>query len=409
MAEQSAKLERSTGGRRSVLDAVVVGGGPVGLAMALGLKQAGRSVQLVIERPPPAFQPGSEVDLRVYALAPDVLALLERLGLHERLRAQRICPYRAMQVWDAGSSARLAFDAAEYGWPELGWIVEHALLVDQLWQALKSAGVDVRELGNTQRIEWEATEEDGVWRLPELNVRTRLLLAADGAQSALRAAAGIRVSTHDYGQQALVAHVQFERSHQHTAWQRFLPEGTLALLPLADGRCSIVWSLPTAAALRRRELPEAAFLAELDTAAEHRLGQALAVSARRSVPLSRLLAERYVAAPVVLLGDAGHVAHPLAGQGLNLGLRDVDLLLRQLALVAAGQLPLERALSSWERERLSENTLAVRGIETLDRLFRARGPLALLRGVGVNLVNRFGPAKALFAQLAAGRLGRPLG
>lgn len=401
-------MERSVRSRRTALDAVVVGAGPVALAMALGLKQAGRAVQLLVDQAPPAFAAEREVDLRVYALAPDVLALLDRLGVLAGIRATRACPYRGMQVWDAGSSAQLRFAAADYGWPELGLIVEHALLVDRLWQGVQQAGVEVHEVGR-QRVEWEPAEHGEHWSLPELGLRTRLLLAADGAQSALRAAAGIRVSEHAYGQEALVAHVRFERSHQDTAWQRFLPDGTLALLPLADGRCSIVWSLPTAAAQRRRELPEAAFLAELGAAAEGRLGAATAVSARRSVPLQRLLAERYVCAPVVLLGDAAHVVHPLAGQGLNMGLRDVDLLLRQLAAEAAGTVPLERALASWERERRSENTLAARGIEALDTLFRARGPLAPLRGLGVNLVNRFGPAKALFAQLAAGRLGRPFG
>lgn len=405
MGERTEAVPRQ---RRAVLDAVVVGAGPVALATALGLRQAGRAVVLLVDQAPSPFVASNEVDLRVYALAPDVLDLLDRLGVLGGIRATRACAYRTMQVWDAGSSARLHFAAAEYGWPELGLIVEHALLVDQLWQALGTAGVDVRVTGR-ERVEWEPAGADGSWFLPAQGLRTRLLLAADGAQSALRAAAGIRAAEHAYGQDGLVAHVRFEQPHQDTAWQRFLPDGTLALLPLADGRCSIVWSLPAAAAQRRRELPAAAFLDELGAAVEGRLGRALESSARRTVPLRRLLAERYVCAPVVLLGDAAHVAHPLAGQGLNLGLRDVDLLLRQLVRVSAGELPLERALAAWERERRSENTLAVRAFEALDTLFRARGPLAALRGVGVNLVNRFGPAKALFAQLAAGRLGRPLG
>lgn len=394
-----------TRSRQRIEDAVVVGAGAVALATALWLRQAGMQVCLVVDRPPAPFDPGSEVDLRVYALAPDVLDALAVLGLRESLQQGRGATYTRMQVVDAGSDAELEFRAADYGWNALGLIVEHGWLLHCLWNAVNSAGIDVRV--HPQLLQWHAADDH--WRLPELGLRTRLLLAADGGDSALRTAAGIEVQHKPYDQSALVAHVRWPAYSAALAWQCFLPEGPLALLPLVDGRASIIWSMPGALAQRRLELPAEAFLAELTQATQGRFGEAVAVTARRTVPLRWLLAQRYVTDRLVLLGDAAHIVHPMAGQGLNLGLRDGWCLCRELQAARQGGREQEQALRRYARERRSENTLAVTGIDLIGRVFGLQGPLGSARGLGLRLLQRATPIKHMLAQLAAGRLGRPLG
>lgn len=404
-----AVLERTTNttsrSRQRVEDAVVVGAGAVALATALWLQRAGFAVTLVVDQEPPAFDPQAEVDLRVYALAPDVLLGLDQLDLLSPLRAARTAAYQQMRVLDAASGAEVGFAATDYGWTELGLIVEHRLLIALLWEAVQNAGITVHI--HPQRLNWQVSDE--YWRLPELNLRTTLLLAADGGDSGLRQAAGIEVNQRPYEQQALVCHVRWPDFPAALAWQRFLPEGPLALLPLADGRSSIVWSMPSALAQRRLQLPDDGFLAELTRATQNEFGAASAVTARRAVPLRWLLAQSYVSERLVLLGDAAHIVHPMAGQGLNLGLRDGMCLVRELARARESARPLQSALRAYARERRSENTFATTGVDLIGRLFRIQGPLTPLRGLGMRLLQKATPLKHLLAQLATGRLSRPLG
>jgi 2-octaprenyl-3-methyl-6-methoxy-1,4-benzoquinol hydroxylase/2-octaprenylphenol hydroxylase len=402
VASSAAASSRS---RSRIEDAVIVGAGAVALATALWLRREGFTVTLVVDQEPAEFDPLAEVDLRVYALAPDVLDALALIGLDAPLRAARSARYERMEVLDAGSAGCLSFSAADYGWNELGLIVEHRLLIHLLWAAIKTAGIEYRI--HPQVLSWQVADDH--WRLPELSLRTRLLLAADGAESGLRSAAGIEVSQKPYEQSALVAHARFPHFPTSLAWQRFLLEGPLALLPLADGRASIVWSMPTALAQRRMALSADAFLVELNAATQHRFGEATTVSARHAIPLRWLLAHSYVSDRLVLLGDAAHNVHPMAGQGLNLGLRDGLCLSRELKSARDAGRTDQGALTAYARERRSENTLATTGIDLIGRLFKLQGPIAPLRGLGLRLIQRSGTLKHLLAQLAAGRLGRPLG
>jgi 2-polyprenylphenol 6-hydroxylase len=391
---------------RNVYDVAVVGAGMVGSAAALALARRGLRVALVEERAANAWNAADEVDLRVVALAPSSIDLLQELDCWAAIRDARACAYRHMQVWDSASGARIGFDAVAEGMSELGYIVENRLIQHVLWQRLQ------REPGITLRCPSRvvASEDEGDTRSLRLDddsrIVARLVLAADGAASPLRGLLDIGVGGHVYDQHALVAHVQTERAHEYTAWQRFLPGGTLAFLPLADGRCSIVWSLPVAECARVQALDAQQFHAELGCAFDFRLGPILSSSARAAFPLRLLLAQTYIAPRFALIGDAAHQVHPLGGQGVNLGLRDVAGLVDIVAQAHAQgrDIGAVTALRRYERRRRSDNTVSAWGMDGINRLFRSEfAPVVFARGLGLRAVNALGPLKHLFARHAAGR------
>ena len=388
--------------RRGALDAVVVGAGVVGAAVSLGLARQGLRVA-VIEAHVPAPWSQDAPDLKVYALAPDARTLLDRLGIWPQVSARRAYPYRRMRVWDAAGGGELCFDADAIGRRELGHIVEHGLLVDRLWEALaREPGI---ERHCPSRLRAITQDEAGVQVEHEAGVlRARLLLGADGAASKVRGLAGIGVREHDYRQRGLVAYVASERPHEATAWQRFLPTGPLALLPCGDGRCSIVWTLPEEDATRLLAVSPEAFSRELTRAFDGRLGALRLDSERAAFPLRRRLADPMLQGRLALLGDAAHAVHPLAGQGVNLGLRDVAGLLDTTAsALAAGRgFDAPQGLQRWARRRFSENAVAAHGFEGINRVFSNDAPAAaLLRGPLLGLAGRLPPlARALWRRAA---------
>lgn len=369
-------------------DVLIAGGGPVGLAAAAALGEAGFTVRL-FERAaaPPPFRPET-VDARVYALSPASLALLDRLGAGAALRAARFCPYRKMTVWDDDPQRALQFDAAELGADALGAIVEHGVLAAALVQALPAG---VAQFG--REIAGVDAGEDGVClRLADGSaVRGRLLVAADGPDSPLRTQLGLPTVGWSYGQQALVCHLQPERGHSDTAWQRFLPSGPLALLPLADGRVSLVWSCEAALAEELLARSDAEFALRVSTASQHRLGALTAPTPRRALPLRLLHAHDYHAHGAVLIGDAAHVVHPLAGQGMNLGFGDVATLAEIVgAARSAGRgWWRERTLAAYARRRKAENLEMLALTDGLRRLYgTGSGALRRLLGLGLSVVDR---------------------
>lgn len=384
-------------------EAIVVGAGIVGAAIALGLAQQGRRVALVEAREPADWRSEDPPDLRVYAIAPGSRALLQSLGVWPQIAAARVQPYRAMHVWDAGGGAPLHLDAEESGLRELGHIVEAGLIQRQLWQALASAGVDVR-LG---RVQGYAEDNGGaVLDLEGASLRAPLVIAADGAHSPLRALAGIETRGHDYAQCGLVAYLRSERPHRQTAWQRFLPTGPLAVLPCANELVSIVWSLPTAEAERLRDLDAGSFERELTRAFDAQLGGMSLASPRVLFPLRLQLAQRYRSGPLLLAGDAAHAVHPLAGQGVNLGLQDARelLALSDEALQRGEPLHAPRLLDRYARRRRSENALAAQGFDALNRLFSNEALLpTLLRGHALGLAGAIAPLRRLWVRRASAR------
>lgn len=392
--------------RRGTLDAVIAGGGVVGAACALLLARSGLQVALVDPKAAAPWQREAR-DLRVFAVAPDNAALLQSLGVWDDIVQARVQPYRRMQVWDAGGGAPLVFDAAALAQPQLGWIIENGLLIDRLWQALKVAGVRLHCPDSITTL----TQNDAGVQLgldSGVTLEAAWAVAADGAQSKLRELAGISVDAHDYGQRGVVAYVATELPHQATCWQRFLPSGPVALLPFhADGDSalqghlgSIVWTLPNAEAHRLLEAPAEQFERELALAFGGELGACSLQSARAAFPLRRQLAKTQLQQRLLLIGDAAHAVHPLAGQGVNLGLRDVAGL--QPLLAGAAALTPAR-LARWARTRRSDNTLGAYTFETLNRVFSNDAVLpSLLRGHALGFAGKMLPLQRLLWQHSNG-------
>jgi ubiquinone biosynthesis UbiH/UbiF/VisC/COQ6 family hydroxylase len=312
-----------------------------------------------------------------------------------------------MRVWegeDPNGAASVAFDCADIGEPDLGHIVEDALLRDALLARLSESsrvriavGCAVESVG--------VGPDAAVARLSDgSTVRAALVVAADGAGSPVRSMLDLPVAAKGYAQTAIVAHVGSERPHEHIARQRFLPGGPLALLPLADGRSSVVWSLPSRQADELAAAPEAEFLAALEDATGRVLGRLGPVSERARFPLQILHALRYCCSRGVLVGDAAHVVHPLAGQGMNLGLADAACLAAEIdAALAAGRDPGDlRVLRRYERRRKADNVNMLLALDALHHLFGLPQAVAPIRAFGLALTDAAGPAKGWLMRRALG-------
>ncbi|HXF16252.1 MAG TPA: UbiH/UbiF family hydroxylase [Burkholderiales bacterium] len=384
-----------------IVDVAIVGGGPVGASVALALAPTSFSIALIEPRRPPLL-PAAGFDQRVYALNRRSRRFLERCGIWQHLLMDRIAPVREMRVF-GDQASQLDFSAYRNGVPELAAIVEEANLQQALQRALSSQSnlavlAGVACLGAT----WDS--EKATLSLSDgQQIAASLVIAADGADSALRSAAGISVRVHEYGQTGVVANFRAGQPHCDTAFQWFVEGSVLALLPLPANHMSMVWSVPNAQAGALLSLTAEQLAEEVQRMSDNVIGlQPTGVAA--GFALRRMQAARLIAPRLALVGDTAHNVHPLAGQGLNLGFGDAESLAAVLATSGTHGDPGAYALlRRYERSRREDHLAMEVVTEGLQLLFASTVPgMKRLRNAGLRLVNRTAPLKRLLVKRALG-------
>ncbi|AWN17803.1 UbiH/UbiF/VisC/COQ6 family ubiquinone biosynthesis hydroxylase [Salinisphaera sp. LB1] len=383
-------------------DVAIVGGGMVGAVLAVALSDADFHVALIEARQPKPLDPEADYELRQSAIAPGPRRVLDNLGLWERVPAKRICAFTGMKVWQAGGDDELFLENTAVGLPELGHIVENALVVDAAWQAFEH--VDVYCPARLAAL----AVDDNAARLTlddEQEISAALVVGAEGANSPVREAAGIATTGWAYGQRCTVGTVTTAHHHRHIAWQRFTETGPVAFLPLSDGRCSLAWHADEALADELAALDHDEFCRRLTEASGGALGRIEHMGPRAAFPLKLMHAREYVQPRVAIAGDAAHVVHPMAGQGVNLGLLDVAELVAALeagrtAGADAGEL---RYLKRYQRARMGDNMMMLAATDGLKRLYGSRNPLLrVLRGLAIGGASRLAPIRRIMISQAAG-------
>lgn len=383
-------------------DIAVVGGGIVGLASALAMVLRGFSVALI--------DAGSmtvnltKTDARVYAINQASQDLLQSLGVWHDLESSRLSPYQQMYVWDAASGAHIAFDARMIAARNLGHIIEESVLKQTLLNALKLQKNGLSLFANTKIKQLKLNEESVSLFSDDCSWEAQLLMIADGGQSPCRQLLEVPLTSWSYHQEAIVALVSTEKSHQKTAYQVFNADGPLAFLPLTDEKlCSIVWSTTPAAAKELMALSDEEFNQALTKAFAAKLGEAKLEGKRFQFPLTMRHAKQYVGSRWLLLGDAAHTIHPLAGLGLNVGLADLATWLDCLEK-GSKQFTAKKTLGSYQRQRKSSVWQTIAMMDGLKSLFgNPLSPVVTLRGLGLRLCNQFSPIKRFFIEQATGK------
>ncbi len=397
--------------RRLDCDLAIAGGGLVGASLALALAPIGLRIA-VVEAVAPGAGGHPSYDERTTALANGTVRTFQGLGVWRHMQREAT-PIRRIHVSEQGRFGVARIDAAEQGLESLGCVLPNRVIGAALWEGLRSAaGVEVVAPASvvSTTLERDArvlgVEHDG----KPLEIHARLVVAADGARSAVREQAGIASERWDYGQTAIVTTMTTQRFHDHVAYERFTPDGPIAVLPLAGGRCGVVWTRRPEEAARLLGLPDDEFLAEFQAAFGFRLGRLLKVGARHSYELAMSRSERHVGPRIAIVGAAAQGLHPIAGQGFNIGLRDAACLAEVIAdaraagRTDAGDASMLDAYASW-REQDQRRIVAF--TDGLVRLFGT--PLGVMRGlrsVGLLAFDVFPPAKAAMSRLSVGAAGR---
>jgi len=380
----------------------------VGLTLACALGQQQFKVAIVEACQPKDLERDDSYELRVSAISKSSQQILQNVNAWQGMLNRRVCAYQHMHVWDATGDGNIHFDAADLGIDSLGHIIENKVIqFSLLEQCLSLSDVDwlcpqqVSDINFSESLQQVSLENGDV-------ITANLLVGADGANSKTREAAGIEVNKSPYEQKAVVAVVKSSLHHKDTAWQRFLPEGPLAFLPLSDGSCSIVWSAENGRADELIEMDETTFKIELQQAFENTLGKVESVSERAAFPLVRRHANEYVKHGLALIGDAAHTIHPLAGQGVNLGLLDAAALAETLlnARAQGKNIASLTTLRKYERWRRADNSLMMYSMSGFKNLFsNEQTELSFVRNAGLNLVNGLGPLKNKLMRHALGLEG----
>ncbi|GKW32657.1 2-octaprenylphenol hydroxylase [Pectobacterium carotovorum subsp. carotovorum] len=387
-------------------DVVIAGGGMVGLALACGLQGSGLRIA-VLEKQVAELQPlGKDYALRVSAINAASECLLRHIGVWENLVAQRVSPYNDMQVWDKDSFGKISFSGEEFGFSHLGHIIENQVIQQVLWQrASQLSDITLLSPASLKQVAWG--ENEAFITLQDDSMLTaRLVVAADGAHSWLRQHADIPLTFWDYGHHALVATIRTEHPHQSVARQTFHGDGILAFLPLDDPHlCSIVWSLSPEQAQAMQSLPAEEFNRQVAMAFDMRLGLCELESERQTFPLTGRYARSFAAHRLVLVGDAAHTIHPLAGQGVNLGFMDVAELIAEVKrLQAQGKdIGQHLYLRRYERRRKHSAAVMLASMQGFRELFDGDNPAKkLLRDVGLVLADKLPGIKPTLVRQAMG-------
>ena len=389
-------------------DVLIVGGGMVGLTLACALGNSRLSVAVVEAFEPSDIKQDDDYELRVSAISRASQQVFQNLNAWQGMQARRISPFEHMHVWDATGDGVIHFDAADLGVDKLGHIIENKVTQAALLEQLKKLdNVDWLCPVTIKQINY-AEQNPSVVLEDETVINAQLLIGADGANSKVRDAAGIELEAAPYMQKAVVCVVKSAEHHQYTAWQRFLPSGPLAFLPLPDGRCSIVWTVSEAEADELVSLDESDFCHKLETAFDYKLGNVESVGPRAAFPLIRRHAKAYVKPGLALIGDAAHTIHPLAGQGVNLGILDA-VSLAQIIINAdrmGYDIASQSTLRKYERWRRGENTMMMFSMSGFKNLFsNEQAELSVIRNAGLNFVNSIQPLKHKFMRHAMGLEG----
>jgi 2-octaprenylphenol hydroxylase len=394
-------------------DIVIAGGGIVGLSLASELANTGFSVAIIDRNDPKPVS--SEPECRVSAINLSALKRFKRAGVLNSPLAERVCTFEKMFVWDHAGAGQIGFDSAELGVPELGVIVENNVLQRMLLDSVSNAdnisylcpqeitGIDYNFDSGDHTLHLGALSDSDP--VTEKRLTTKLLVGADGVNSAVRKAASIQRFSKAYRQQALVCNVRTSENHQHTAWQCFMPTGPLAFLPMYNGWSSIVWSLDDDAAEQRIALDDESFMLVLAEASDYRLGEILETGPRFLFPLTHGHVSEYVKPGMALIGDAAHNIHPLAGQGANLGIADAFVLadVIQDAKNAGRQWYALHTLKKYQRQRKGANLLMETSMTGFKELFGNKNTLiSEVRNAGLSLVDHIPALKYKIIQQALG-------
>ena len=389
-------------------DLIIVGGGMVGASLACALGGGPLRIAVIESHPAQVEWPTDSYDIRVSAITRATEKVFRMIGAWEGMVARRVTPYDAMQVWDATGTGAIGFDCADLGEPDLGHIIENRVILAALLERMAQFD-NIELLCPAQVAELTRDEQAATLTLEDGRVLTAaLIVGADGANSWVREQAGITTTGWPYEQTAVVATIKTEQHHHGVAYQRFMPEGPLAFLPMPEGLSSIVWSTTPERSAELIEMDEETFLAELQQTFGDKLGAMISTGPRGAFPLLLRHANRYSDERLVLVGNAAHAIHPLAGQGLNLGVSDVAALAEVLLEAHANKQGIGElaVLRRYERWRKTDNVAVMAAMDGFKRLFSNDiGALKLLRNVGLTLADHAGPAKNMMMRRALGLSG----
>ena len=394
-------------------DVIVIGGGVAGASLSLALSDCALNIALIDKRSlePEALVPSCSFSPKVSALTQASVNLFKNIHVWPDVSAIRVCPYRCMKVWDAEGTGGVEFGSESAMSKVIGHIVENNILRNALLASLKKTRVSLYQ--SESNLNFYLDDSQGIVTLAdETELQGKLLVAADGAESQLRAAANIPLSQKDYMHHAIVTTVETARYHQDTAWQVFLDDGPLAFLPLPSLNnkhyCSIVWSLVPKQAEKVIKLTNQEFCNQLERAFEQKLGKLICTESRFCFPLRERHAQKYYRNNVVLIGDAAHSIHPLAGQGMNLGLMDVAVLVEELkrAVKRSDNIAGSHILNRYQRRREGHNLTMMLAMRGFQKMFSSNNiAVRWLRNTGLKTVNQIPMLKEAIISQAMGITG----